>query len=286
MGWWARHARVKNDEASTDILISVPSHFSDHTAHRSDLPLSLVIPVFNEEARLVGNGNELIQYIEGQPSGSKLLIVDDGSTDGTRQAAQGLVERSPCVTYLHRPHLGKGAAVQKGLEAAETPLSGYTDVDLSTPLHEVDRLFQLAASTECLVIGSREMPQTLIANHQARRREWLGRLFNLWVRAMIAPGIRDTQCGAKFARREVWEAILPRVAENGFAWDAAVVAHALRLDIPVLEVGIEWSHDPSTRVRVWRDGLSMAMAVPRIAARSRQPDLRENGVDKRRELRA
>jgi hypothetical protein len=70
----------------------------------------------------------------------------------------------------------------------------------------------------------------------------------------------------------VWEAILPRAAESGFAWDAEVIAHALRLDIPVLEVGIEWSHDPSTRVRVWRDGMFMATAVPRIAVRLRQPD--------------
>lgn len=237
-------------------------------------PLSLVVPVFNEERRLRTTGPALVRYIQEQPTGSRLIIVDDGSTDDTCSAARALETETSRVTYLGRPHLGKGAAVEFGLKSADTPLSGYTDVDLSTPLHEVARLFQLAASSGSLVVGSRAMPETAISNHQARRRELLGRLFNLWVRATITPGIKDTQCGAKFARREVWEPILGSTVEQGFAWDAEVVALAIRQKLGVTEVGIEWSHDPTTRVRVWKDGMAMALAVPQIArrlARIQQP---------------
>jgi dolichyl-phosphate beta-glucosyltransferase len=180
--------------------------------------ISLVVPVFNEEWRPQQNADALIGFIKEQAPGSQLIVVDDGSTDNTVQVASALrLDESSRAALIARPHLGKGAAVEVGLRSAVTSLAGYTDVDLPTPLHEIARLIRIAASTNALVIGSRGKPETKIGTHQARRQELLGKLFNLWVRAMITPGIKDTQCGAKFARQDVWESILRSMEEKAFA---------------------------------------------------------------------
>lgn len=226
--------------------------------------LTLVVPVFNEESRLARNGMDLINYIESKPAGSGLIIVNDGSTDGTARVACEIENCSSRARVVQLPHLGKGAAIAYGLAKAKTTLAGYTDVDLSTPLREVDRLFAAASRTHELVIGSRGLPEATIGNHQARVREVLGRMFNWYVQMTIAPGIKDTQCGAKFAQTTTWREILNTTREEGFAWDAEAVALAIRLGFGVLEVGIEWSHDPQTRVSVVADGMKMAWAVTRI----------------------
>ena len=95
-------------------------------------------------------------------------------------------------------------------------------------------------------------------------REFLGRAFNRAVQLLVAPGIVDTQCGAKVAQTDLWREILPRCREEGFAWDVEVVAVANSLDIPVLEIAIEWRHDEGSQVRVLRDGIAMLRALPRI----------------------
>lgn len=236
---------------------------------QSDVPVSLVIPVFNESRRLRRNGRALAGFIDEQPVGSRLIIVDDGSEDDTLSVARSVSMMSNRIEVLTCPHLGKGAAVESGISYASSPLIGYTDVDLSTPLHEVRRLFEIASRSKGLVIGSRGLPESRILNHQHRRRELLGRAFNLLVQTMLTPGVMDTQCGAKFARAEVWTAILERTRETGFAWDAEAVAIAIRRGLGVHEIGIEWSHDPLTRVDVWRDGISMVNAILGIALRQR-----------------
>jgi glycosyltransferase involved in cell wall biosynthesis len=220
-----------------------------------------VVPIFNEEARLKTNGPSFVSYIESAPSGSCVMLVDDGSADTTAAVAKSMAERSPQVVFLKRPHFGKGAAVAHGLAHCDTPLAGYTDVDLSTPLHEVDRLFSIAASTPTLVIASRDVATSRVLTHQNSLRERLGRTFNTLVRATITPGIHDTQCGAKFARRQTWDALLAHTKNPGFAWDAEAVAVAQRLGLGVSEIGIEWSHDPMTRVNVIPDGIRMAVSV-------------------------
>lgn len=232
-----------------------------------DFPVTLVVPIFNEVSRLTRNHFEFSSYVARCPEGSELILVDDGSTDDTFATAQELFSHSERSRVLLRPHLGKGAAVAFGLRMGSAPVAGYTDVDLSTPLHEVTRLFDRARATDALVIGSRGQPTSRVTKHQQAWRESLGLTFNLLVRATITPRIRDTQCGAKFARRSTWDAILGRAEEPGFAWDAEAVALSMKLGLGVDEVGIEWRHDPMTRVKVMSDGLTMAARVISIKRR-------------------
>lgn len=233
-------------------------------------PVALVVPVFNEEERLREHGERLLGFVATFGQGSELIIVDDGSTDGTCEVAEGLVRKHPSgrVSLVRRPHEGKGAAVRAGLEDATAGVAGFCDVDLATPLDQLQRLFAAAFAAPALVIGSRGVVSSVLVRREGHVRELLGKTYNRLLRITLTPGICDTQCGAKAATTAVWREILPHCRERGFAWDVEAVAVARRLDIAVWELGILWAHDPRTRVRPLVDGMAMVWAVPRIWKRT------------------
>ena len=228
--------------------------------------LTLVVPLFNEARAISGRAGELAAFVACQPPGSELVFVDDGSDDPTAELVEAFLASSPgCpVRLLRRPHLGKGAAVQAGLETARTPIAAFCDLDLSTPLAELARLVDAARQAPIVAIASRDLAASHITNHEGLPREFLGRAYNRAAQLIVAPGIVDTQCGAKAARTELWQRILPLCREEGFAWDVEVIAAAARLGVAVQEVAVEWHHDADSRVRVLRDGVSMLRALPRI----------------------
>jgi dolichyl-phosphate beta-glucosyltransferase len=231
-----------------------------------DGSLTLVVPLYNEAARFDSFAAALAAFVAGQPEGSELVFVDDGSADDTATLVEKLIASAPrCpVRLLRRPHLGKGAALQAALSTATTPVAGFCDLDLSTPLADFGRITDAARQAPVLAIGSRDLAASHITKQEGVVREFLGRAFNRAVQLMVAPGIVDTQCGAKVAQTELWREILPHCRERGFAWDVEVVAVANSLDIPVLEMAIEWRHDEGSQVRVLRDGMAMVQALPRI----------------------
>ena len=234
--------------------------------------LCLVVPMFNEEERVGESLEPLLDFVSSRPAPCDLIFVDDGSTDQTIDVVRAGIKRhgTDNATLLRRPHAGKGAAIRAGLLAAKAEMAAFCDVDLATPLAELDRIIDVATSDSCLAIGSRAAPDATIRQHETRRREVAGKAFNRLVRTGLCGGVADTQCGAKAAPSWVWQAILPFSREDGFAWDVEVIASARRLRIPVREVGVEWNHDERTRVRVFRDGMLMVLAVPRIGLNVRR----------------
>lgn len=243
-------------------------------SRRREPPLSLVVPVYNERERVEEFFHELSAFVAARPPGSELIIVDDGSSDGTAELVESIVARSPRshVTVLRRAHQGKGAAVAAGIAASSAEVTAFCDVDLSTPLAELHRIVQLAARADVLAIGSRDVSGSVLVRPQGKMRETLGRAYNRVLQATVTPGIVDTQCGAKAARTHVWRQVLPHCQQVGFAWDAEVIAVALALQIEVQEVAIAWHHDDRSRVRVFHDGLAMlreTMRISRSAAAAR-----------------
>jgi dolichyl-phosphate beta-glucosyltransferase len=233
--------------------------------------LSLVVPLYNEAERLPESAGALAEFIAGYPSGSELILVDDGSRDGTAKLATEFAAEFPArIRVLARPHLGKGAALRAGLDAGRGAVLAFCDVDLATPLYELERIIAAAASAPVLAIGSRDVVSTRLIERESEVREFFGKAFNLLLRMTLTPGIYDTQCGAKAAHRAVWEEILPFCGEDGFAWDAEAIAIGRHRGVAVWEVGIEWRHDHRTRVRPLWDGTRMVCSVPRILRRARQ----------------
>lgn len=241
------------------------------TSRTTGARLGLVVPLYNEAGRLPASIDRFADFATRRPGGVDLVFVDDGSVDGTPRVVESLAAGHPDVSIrlLVRTHEGKGAAVAAGIAALDTPVVAFCDVDLATPLGDVERIAALAEAAPVLAIGSRDVAGSVLERPESTVRELLGRSFNRFLQATITPGIVDTQCGAKAARREVWADVLGHTVESGFAWDAEAVAVSLRLGIPVREVPVTWRHDEDSRVRVARDGAAMLGAVRRIRRRMR-----------------
>jgi dolichyl-phosphate beta-glucosyltransferase len=239
----------------------------DHDAeYDRRVSLSLVVPLFDEEDRFGEYAQPLVDFVAAWPPGSELLFVDDGSRDATARLVEGAIAENPGrpVRLLRRAHEGKGAAVAAGLRATAGRLAGFCDVDLSTPLDQLERVLRVAMRADVLSVGSRDLAASTLIRPESPMREALGRSYNRLLQLTITPGVVDTQCGAKFAVRPIWDMVLPRCNERGYAWDAEVIAVARMLGIPVQEVPIAWRHDDRSRVRVIRDGAAMVRATPRI----------------------
>jgi len=234
--------------------------------------LSLVVPLYNEEERVVEHFDALTEFVSRFAPGSELLYVDDGSVDSTASTVEKAIadDGHRSARLIRRSHAGKGAAVRAGLLEARSEIAAFCDADLATPLADLERVIAAASEIGGLAVASRALADSTLTHPEHASRQLLGRLYNRLLRLTIARGIHDTQCGAKAASTEQWRLLLDRSREVGFAWDAEIVAIALRIRIPVREVAIEWKHDERTRVRVLRDGLGMVAAVPRILWRSRR----------------
>jgi dolichyl-phosphate beta-glucosyltransferase len=226
----------------------------------------LVVPLYNEQSRFHEFGQQLVDFMATQATGSELIFVDDGSDDATATLVEELIAKNPAprVHLIRRAHAGKGAAVADGLAAATAPLAAFCDLDLSTPLDQLERVVHTARRADVLAVGSRDLAASTLVRPEGPVREALGRVYNRLLQATITPGVVDTQCGAKAASGRVWHAILPECRETGYAWDAEAIAVARACNIPVPEVPIEWRHDERSKVHVARDGLAMVLAIPRI----------------------
>ena len=234
--------------------------------------LSLVVPVFNEQDRFAEHADELADFVRSYGPGSELLVVDDGSADATVEVVEKVManQADQVVRLLRRPHQGKGAAVRAGLNTAVGEYAAFCDVDLSTPLTELEQVIAAARMCRVLAIGSRDAAGSHLVRPQRPLREALGRSYNRLVQLTLAPGLIDTQCGAKAAAADVWAAILPFSREPHLAWDVEMVALAARLGIQVQEVAVRWTDDERSRIRLGRDGLAMVAALARIAATVRR----------------
>lgn len=211
--------------------------------------LSIVVPAFNEERRLPDSLGLVAAYVASgrPPSPVEVIVVDDGSSDGTVAAAEEAARRCGLAVRVlrHPANRGKGAAVRTGALAAGGRLVLVTDADLSTPIEELDKL--LSAGT-AVAIGSRGVDASLVKERQPLYRVAMGKLFNLLVRLLAVGGIRDTQCGFKLFSREAAQEVFSRATVDRFAWDVEALLLARRLGYAIAEVPVLWFHKEDSRV--------------------------------------
>jgi dolichyl-phosphate beta-glucosyltransferase len=213
--------------------------------------LSVVIPAFNEEGRIGPTLARLEAYLKSRPWTSEVIVVDDGSTDGTAAVAGESLRSSSAGRLIVLPkNLGKGAAVRRGVLEAGGRLVLFTDADLSTPIEEVEKLLPWIEQGFDIVIGSRALPGCDIQVRQKRLREWMGKTFNLLVRLFVIRGIPDTQCGFKLFRSEAARDVFSRVRARGFGFDVEALYIARRLGLAVRQVPVIWCNSPESKVRL------------------------------------
>ncbi len=229
--------------------------------------LSVVVPAYNEEKRLEEGLDRMMAYLSRRGRPFEILVVDDGSLDATRQIAERRAAAEPRIRCISLPrNQGKGAAVARGMLSARGDWILCTDVDLSTPIEEVERLEALRDGAD-VVIGSRGMPDTVLSVRQPRRRENLGGFFNLVVRIAAIRGLFDTQCGFKLWSREAARASFSRLRILRFAFDVESLWLCRKRGFRIQEVGVRWSHDERSTVSLYRDGLRMGADLVRILLR-------------------
>jgi dolichyl-phosphate beta-glucosyltransferase len=230
--------------------------------------LSIVIPAYNEARRLPTTLPRLVEYLGPQPWSWEVRVVDDGSEDATASVVEGFRRADARVVLQREPHDGKGAAVKAGLLAARGAYRFICDADLSMPPHELPRFLPPVLTGVDVAIATRE-------GHGARRigepvhRHLMGRVFNYLVKAIVLPGISDTQCGFKmFTARAVAE-IFPEVTVNGWGFDIQVLALARRRRLRIVEVPIEWQYRDESQVSMLRDGPTMVRDLLHIRSQLR-----------------
>jgi dolichyl-phosphate beta-glucosyltransferase len=244
---------------------------SPPTSRARKIRLSVVIPTYNGESRIGATLEGVAGYLAGKPFSSEIIVVDDGSTDRTAEAARAALARRPSDKVLRRErNAGKGASVKEGVLAAFGEFVLFCDDDLSTPIAELDKaLVGLEAGAD-LVVGSRAHPESDIRVRQRRPREWMGKAFNLLVRLFVLKGFRDTQCGFKAFRGAAAKEIFSRLRTAGFGFDVEVLVLAQALGYLVAEIPVVWCDVRPSRLRIFRGSWGMARDLWRIRRLARR----------------
>jgi glycosyltransferase involved in cell wall biosynthesis len=213
--------------------------------------VSIVVPAYNEERRLPASLDAILEYLKRrQPEFSEVVVVDDGSTDGTAVCVREYSASHPSVRLLQNPgNRGKGYSVRHGMLDAKGEWRLFTDADLSSPIDELDKLAAAAERESASVaIGSRALDRSLIGVHQPAAREYAGRLFNTVMRWITGLPYLDTQCGFKLYHASAAERIFPRQQLDGFSFDVEDLVIARVLGIRVTEVPVRWNNVEGTKV--------------------------------------
>jgi dolichyl-phosphate beta-glucosyltransferase len=239
--------------------------------------LSLVIPAYNEEARL----SALLEALNDSGDAAvakaglelaEIVVVDDGSTDATaailREAAAGEPRLKPVLRYPE--NRGKGAAVAVGVDSAEGDFVLVADVDLSTPLNELHKLTAAIDRGADIAIGSRALPESVVDRGPVHRK-LTGAAFNRAVRLLTGLKIRDTQCGFKLFPAATAKQLLESQLCPGFAFDVEMLMRAELAGLHITEVPVVYIHDSRSRVRVAPASFRMLKDISKLALRMR-PD--------------
>lgn len=229
--------------------------------------LTIVIPALNEAARLPASLPRLVEHLATRPGVSEVIVVDDGSSDGTERVARDLVASLPVAEVLRLDrHVGKGAAVRAGVARATGDRIVFMDADLATDLAHLDPVIR-ALDDAHVVLGSRGAPGAVTTGFSpsgALAHRGFGRL------ARMATGLPvvDFQCGFKAFRAPAAKLLFHLLREPGYAFDVELLATAGRLGYRIREVPVSWHAMHGSHVRLLPDAASMAVQLARIRRRS------------------
>jgi len=227
----------------------------------SALELSVIVPSFNEEARLPHSLDLIAAYVNSANRSTEVLVVDDGSNDRTAEVAASFASRIPNLRVLtNGENRGKGYSVRHGMQQARGEYVLFTDADLSAPIEEADKLLSALQQFD-IAIGSRALNRDLIDVHESHFREFAGIIFNRIVRIVLWLPFVDTQCGFKAFRRERCRIIFEQQRIERFGFDPELLYLARHHGLKATEIPVRWSHSPATKINMMRDSIQMFVDV-------------------------
>jgi len=223
--------------------------------------ISIVIPAYNEEARLPASLDRIFEYLRGRDfASSEVVVVDDGSRDGTAKLVEQRQAEHPNLRLVRNPgNRGKGFTVRHGVMEARGEWILSTDADLSAPIGELDKLLQAVERAGAkIAIGSRALDRSLVGVHQSAVREAAGRVFNFLMRMVTGLPFRDTQCGFKLFEANAAREIFARQTLDGFSFDVEDLVIAKILGYKTVEVPVVWNNVEGTKVSALSGAISYA----------------------------
>jgi dolichyl-phosphate beta-glucosyltransferase len=229
---------------------------------RSAAPdLSIIIPAYNEESRLPATLERIAAYLQDSGREAEVLVVDDGSKDGTAAVAEYFQIKIPSLRIVSNGvNRGKGFSVRHGMQEARGRIALFTDADLSAPIEEAGKLIDALEKFD-VAIGSRAMDRSLISVHESPFREFAGIIFNKIVRLILWLPFVDTQCGFKAFRHEPCKIIFEQQRIERFGFDPELLYLARHHGLRAVEIPVRWGHSPATKVSMMRDSIQMFIDV-------------------------
>jgi glycosyltransferase involved in cell wall biosynthesis len=236
--------------------------------------LSVVIPAYNESARLGNTLRAVVDYLRQNYPDGELIVVDDGSSDQTAELARNVFQESADLrtsVISYKSNLGKGRAVRLGLLAARSDVVLFSDADLSTPITEAPKLVEPIVNGQFdVTFGSRALDRGLIGVHQSWRREQGGRVFNLVVRLATGMPFWDTQCGFKAFRMSTCRPLIEAATVDRFGFDVELLFLAFRAGLKLKEIPVRWDHNEGSKVTLFTDSFKMVNEVNLIRQQARR----------------
>ncbi len=231
--------------------------------------LSIVIPAYNEGARIENALERVLSCIAARGWDAEVLVVDDGSKDDTAAIVHRWMLNNPRLHLIQNPgNKGKGYSVRNGMLQAAGEIVMFTDADLSAPMEEAERLMAALAAGADVAIGSRWMDRTRQTIHQPLYRQFFGRCFNWITRTVMGLPFKDTQCGFKAFKRSVAQTIFRLQTIERWGFDPEILFIARKLKYVVREVPVTWGHDERSRMSYLKDGIKMLEDMAKIRANS------------------
>ncbi len=217
--------------------------------------LSVIVPAYNEEHRIVPTLERLHAFLSAQPLRYEILVVDDGSKDRTCEVVETAMTTIPNLGLVRQlANRGKGAAVRRGMLAARGQIRVMCDADCSMPPEQLPRLLAPIIACKAEVsIGSRYAEGAKTDVKQPKYRVLWSRLCNKVIQRSLVPGVRDTQCGFKAFTAEAARNLFSSATIDGWAFDLEILALARRRGFAIEEVGVEWKDDNRSRVNPLKD---------------------------------
>lgn len=227
--------------------------------------ISIVIPAYNEAARLGSSLDRVLAFISRQPWEAEVIVVNDGSRDETADIVRSYAHKSEALRLVENPgNRGKGYSVRNGVLHANGDFILFTDADLSSPIEEASKLLGALERGADIAIGSRWVRSELQTRRHSVARQVLGRMFNGLLRVLLGLDFKDTQCGFKAFRREAARALFPLQQIEGWGFDPEILFLAKKMGFRAEEVPVVWAHDDRTRINPVADGSRMVADMLRI----------------------
>jgi dolichyl-phosphate beta-glucosyltransferase len=231
----------------------------------SDMTYSIVIPAYNESARLRATLEKVLAYVQQQGWDAEVIVVNDGSRDNTAEIVREFAKKNPILRLVENPgNRGKGYSVRNGILSSRGDIVLFSDADLSSPIEEMPKLLQALDGGADIAIGSRWLRAELQTHRQSLHRQLFGRIFNLLLRMILGLQFADTQCGFKAFTRRAAQTILPLQRIERWGFDPEILFLARKFGFRVEEVPVRWGHSGGTRINPLMDGARMFQEMLRV----------------------